>query len=104
VLHAFSRRLVLTHGDALCVADTDSALRHGAIRGPVIPGPAARRTATGRTLDADASAAHQASARGAGRHRWGSRPRLLEASAAALVHGHTASARAVALSPTATRQ
>jgi len=110
VLHAFGRRTVLSHGDALCLEDAeyqkfravvqDPAWREAALRLPL-----AERRARARSMR-DASTAHQAQRSSA---LWadvdtGAALRLLDAAGSdTLIHGHTHRPGRAMLSPTAVR-
>jgi UDP-2,3-diacylglucosamine hydrolase len=110
VLHAFGRRLVLTHGDALCLADTDylrfrAMVRDARWQAEFLARPLDERRQVARSMR-DASTAHQAQRAPA---LWAdvdaaAALRLLQAcSSDTLVHGHTHRPGRVALSPTAAR-
>lgn len=96
LLLAFGQRWLLSHGDALCLADTDyqqfrQQVRSEAWQAPFLAQPLAERQRQARAMR-DASAAHQAGQRpdqwadvdDAEAARW-----LAAAQAGTLVHGHT---------------
>ncbi|HTP71316.1 MAG TPA: UDP-2,3-diacylglucosamine diphosphatase [Burkholderiaceae bacterium] len=110
VLHAFGRRAVLSHGDALCLEDVDyqrfRAMVHSpAWRAAVMVLPLAERRERARAMR-DASTAHQAQRSPA---LWAdvdaaAALQLLDAAGSdTLIHGHTHRPGRVMLSPTATR-
>jgi UDP-2,3-diacylglucosamine hydrolase len=110
VFHAFGRRTVLTHGDALCLADTDYQQFRATVRDPAwqadfLSRPLAERQAMARAMR-DASTAHQAKLSPA---LWAdvdpaAALQLLDAAGSdTLVHGHTHRPGRVMLSATATR-
>lgn len=110
VLHAFGRRLVLTHGDALCLADTDylrfrAQVRDARWQAEFLARPLDERRRVARGMR-DASTAHQAQRAPA---LWAdvdaaAALQLLQACGSdTLIHGHTHRPGQVALSPTATR-
>ncbi|MBE7418557.1 MAG: UDP-2,3-diacylglucosamine diphosphatase [Ideonella sp.] len=125
VLHAFGRRAVLTHGDALCLADTEYQRFRALVRSPqwqaeVLKRPLAERRALARRMrDASARSAARgtddAIAPGAARASAAANPlwadvdpaaalQLLDAAASdTLVHGHTHRPGRSRLSPTAWR-
>lgn len=124
VLHAFGRRTVLTHGDALCLADTDYQRFRALVRSPawqaeVLKRPLAERRMMARQMR-DASSAHGATRGDAdgttgGPDGPGANPlwadvepaaalQLLDAAGSdTLVHGHTHRPGRTRLSPTALR-
>lgn len=94
LLEAWSHRVLLTHGDALCLADIDYLRFRAEVRGPAwrtafLARPLAERRALARRMR-DASAAHQAAATAyadvddAAAATW-----LHAAGASVMVHGHT---------------
>jgi UDP-2,3-diacylglucosamine hydrolase len=110
VLHAFGRRIVLTHGDALCLEDADYQRFRAMVREPAwqagfLARPLAERQAMARAMR-DASTAHQAQRSPA---LWAdvdpaAALQLLEAAGSdTLVHGHTHRPGRVVLSATAAR-
>jgi UDP-2,3-diacylglucosamine hydrolase len=110
VLHAFGRRVVLTHGDALCLADTDylrfrATVRDARWQADFLGRPLAERRQLARAMR-DASVAHQA---GRAPALWAdvdaaAALHLLQACGAdVMVHGHTHRPGCVALSPSAAR-
>jgi UDP-2,3-diacylglucosamine hydrolase len=110
VLHACGRRTVLTHGDALCLEDTDyqhfrALVRNPAWQAEVLKRPLAERREVARTMR-DASTAHGAQRSPA---LWAevdpaAALQLLDAAGSdTLVHGHTHRPGRVVLSATAAR-
>jgi len=110
VLHAFGRRIVLSHGDALCLEDVEyqkfRAMVHSpAWRAAVMQLPLAERRERARSMR-DASTAHQAQRSPA---LWAdvdaaAALQLLDAAGSdTLIHGHTHRPGRVMLSPTAVR-
>jgi len=110
VLHAFGRRIVLTHGDALCLEDTEyqrfrAMTRNPAWQAAMMQRSLAERRELARSMR-DASTAHGAQRSAA---LWAdvdpaAALQLLDAAGSAtLVHGHTHRPGRVMLSPTATR-
>jgi UDP-2,3-diacylglucosamine hydrolase len=110
VLHAFGRRTVLTHGDALCLEDTEyqrfrAMTRNPAWQAAMMQRSLAERRELARSMR-DASTAHGAQRSAA---LWAdvdpaAALQLLDAAGSAvLVHGHTHRPGRVMLSPTATR-
>lgn len=110
VLHAFGRRTVLSHGDALCLEDTDYQTFRAMVRNPTwqaefLKRPLAERQAMARAMR-DASTAHQAQLSPA---LWAdvdpaAALRLLDAAGSdTLLHGHTHRPGRVVLSATAAR-
>jgi len=110
VLHAFGRRTVLTHGDALCLEDTDyqrfrTMVREPAWQAEFLQRPLAQRQAMARAMR-DASTAHQAQLSPA---LWAdvdpaAALQLLDAAGSdTLVHGHTHRPGRTLLSATAAR-
>jgi UDP-2,3-diacylglucosamine hydrolase len=110
VLHAFGRRTVLSHGDALCLEDTDYMRFRAMVRDPVwqagfLKRPLDERRALAREMR-DASTAHQAQRSPA---LWAdvdaaAALQLLDAAGSnTLVHGHTHRPGRVMLSTTAVR-
>ncbi|HSW21400.1 MAG TPA: UDP-2,3-diacylglucosamine diphosphatase [Burkholderiaceae bacterium] len=110
VLHAFGRRTVLTHGDALCLEDADYQRFRAMVHSPdwraaVMQLPLAERRERARTMR-DASTAHQAQRSPA---LWAdvdaaAALQLLDAAGSdTLVHGHTHRPGRITLAPTATR-
>jgi UDP-2,3-diacylglucosamine hydrolase len=110
VLHAFGRRTVLTHGDALCLEDTDYMRFRAMVRNPdwqsaFLRRPLPDRRALAREMR-DASTAHQAQRSPA---LWAdvdpaAALQLLDAAGSdTLVHGHTHRPGRVVLSATAAR-
>jgi len=110
VLHAFGRRTLLSHGDALCLEDVEyqrlRAMVHDpAWRAAALRLPLAERRARARSMR-DASTAHQAQRSPA---LWAdvdaaAALRLLDAAGSdTLIHGHTHRPGRVMLSPTAVR-
>jgi UDP-2,3-diacylglucosamine hydrolase len=110
VLHAFGRRTVLSHGDALCLEDVEyqkfRAMVHSpAWRAAVMLLPLAERRERARSMR-DASTAHQAQRSPA---LWAdvdvaAALQLLDAAGSdTLIHGHTHRPARVVLSPTAVR-
>lgn len=110
VLHAFGRRTVLTHGDALCLEDVEyqkfRAMVHSPVwRAAVMQLPLSERRERARTMR-DASTAHQAQRSPA---LWAdvdaaAALQLLDAAGSdTLIHGHTHRPGRVKLSPTAAR-
>jgi len=110
VLHAFGRRTVLSHGDALCLEDVAyqtfrSMVHSPAWRAAVMLLPLAERRERARSMR-DASTAHQAQRSPA---LWAdvdaaAALQLLDAAGSdTLIHGHTHRPGRVALSPTAAR-
>lgn len=96
VLQAFGQRWLLTHGDALCLADTAYQQFRQQVRGPAwqqtfLAQPLAVRDQQARAMR-DASAAHQADL---GADRWSdvddaaAAQWLAAAGCGAMVHGHT---------------
>lgn len=96
VLQAFGQRWLLTHGDALCLADTDYLRFRAEVRSPAwqqafLARPLAQRQAQARAMRA-ASAAHQAAMPAAdwadvddpAAAAW-----LAASGCSAMVHGHT---------------
>jgi len=116
VLHAFGRRTVLTHGDALCLADTEYQRFRALVRSPawqaeVLKRPLAERRAMARQMR-DASSAHGATrieVDAATNPLWAdvepaAALQLLDAAGSdTLVHGHTHRPGRSRLSPTAWR-
>jgi UDP-2,3-diacylglucosamine hydrolase len=95
-LDAFGTRLLLSHGDALCIADTDYQRFRAQVRSPqwqatFLALPLAERQAQARAMR-DASAQHQAQQ---GAMNWSdvdpdaAAAWLAEAQAPVLLHGHT---------------
>lgn len=93
VLDFGGRRVLLSHGDALCLADTDyqrfrAQVRHPAWIEGVLARPLAERVALAQQMREQSAASqrqmHPADADTALTQRW-----LQEAQAGALVHGHT---------------
>ena len=110
VLHAFSRRTVLSHGDALCLEDVEyqrfRAMVHSpAWRAAAMQLPLSERRERARSMR-DASTAHQAQRSPA---LWAdvdaaAALQLLDAAGSdTLIHGHTHRPGRVVLSPTAVR-
>jgi len=110
VLHAFGRRTVLSHGDALCLEDVEyqkfRAMVHSpAWRAAVMLLPLAERRERARSMR-DASTAHQSQRSAA---LWAdvdaaAALQLLDAAGSdTLIHGHTHRPGRVTLSPTAAR-
>lgn len=110
VLHAFGRRTVLTHGDALCLEDVDYQRFRALVRNPawqaeVLKRPLAERRDVARKMR-DASTAHGAERSPA---LWAdvdpaAALQLLDAAGSdTLVHGHTHRPGRVTLSATAAR-
>jgi UDP-2,3-diacylglucosamine hydrolase len=110
VLHAFGRRTVLTHGDALCLEDVEyqrfRAMVHSpAWRAGVMQLPLSERRERARSMR-DASTAHQAQRSPA---LWAdvdaaAALQLLDAAGSdTLIHGHTHRPGRTMLSPTAVR-
>jgi UDP-2,3-diacylglucosamine hydrolase len=110
VLHAFGRRTVLSHGDALCLEDTDYQRFRAMVREPAwqaefLQRPLAQRQQMARAMR-DASTAHQAQRSPA---LWAdvdpaAALQLLDAAGSdTLVHGHTHRPGRVVLSATAAR-
>jgi UDP-2,3-diacylglucosamine hydrolase len=110
VLHAFGRRTVLTHGDALCLEDVEyqrfrAMVHNPAWRAAALRLPLAQRREQARMMR-DASTAHQAQRSPA---LWAdvdaaAALQLLDAAGSdTLVHGHTHRPGRVVLSPTAVR-
>jgi UDP-2,3-diacylglucosamine hydrolase len=110
VLHAFRRRTVLTHGDALCLEDIEYQRFRAMVRDPgwqaaFLKRPLAERQAMARAMR-DASTAHQAQLSPA---LWAdvdpaAALQLLDAAGSnTLVHGHTHRPGRVVLSATAAR-
>src|SRR5262245_6818289 len=110
VLHAFGRRTVLSHGDALCLEDVEyqkfRAMVHSpAWRAAVMLLPLSERRERARSMR-DASTAHQAQRSPA---LWAdvdaaAALQLLDAAGSdTLIHGHTHRPGRVTLSPTAAR-
>jgi len=110
VLHAFGRRTVLTHGDALCLEDAEYQRFRATVRDPAwqagfLARPPAERQAMARAMR-DASTAHQAQRSPA---LWAdvdpaAALQLLDAAGSdTLVHGHTHRPGRVVLSATAAR-
>ena len=110
VLHAFGRRTVLSHGDALCLEDVEyqrfRAMVHSpAWRAAVMQLPLPERRERARNMR-DASTAHQAQRSPA---LWAdvdaaAALQLLDAAGSdTLIHGHTHRPGRVVLSPTAVR-
>lgn len=110
VLHAFGRRLVLTHGDALCLEDVAYQQFRAQVRGAewqraFLAQPLAERRRIARAMR-DASTAHQASRPAA---LWAdvdpaAALQLLDAAGSdVLIHGHTHRPGQVQLSATAIR-
>ena len=96
VLQAFGQRWLLSHGDALCLADTAYQQFRQQVRSPAwqqafLAQPLAERTRQARAMR-DASAAHQA---GLGPANWSdvddgaAAQWLTSASCTTLIHGHT---------------
>lgn len=96
LLEAFGQRLLLTHGDALCLADTDyqqfrRLVRSDAWQQRFLGLPLAERQAQARAMR-DASAAHQA---GLASEQWSdvddaaAAAWLVDAGTDVMVHGHT---------------
>jgi UDP-2,3-diacylglucosamine hydrolase len=110
VLHAFGRRTVLSHGDALCLEDVEyqrfrAMVHNPAWRAAAMLLPLAERRERARSMR-DASTAHQAQRSPA---LWAdvdaaAALQLLDAAGSdTLVHGHTHRPGRVMLSPTAVR-
>ena len=110
VLHAFGRRTVLSHGDALCLEDVEyqrfrATVHSPAWRAAVMMLPLAERRERARSMR-DASTAHQAQRSPA---LWAdvdaaAALQLLDAAGSdTLIHGHTHRPGRVVLSPTAVR-
>src|SRR5262245_6296789 len=110
LLHAFGRRTVLSHGDALCLEDVEyqkfrAMLHSPAWRAAVMLLPLAERRERARSMR-DASTAHQAQRSPA---LWAdvdaaAALQLLDAAGSdTLIHGHTHRPGRVMLSPTAVR-
>jgi UDP-2,3-diacylglucosamine hydrolase len=106
VLAAFGRRLLLTHGDALCLSDTDyqrfrAEVRSGAWREDFLARPLGEREAVARHLR-DASEQRKREAAQGHWHdvdvpaalHW-----LRAAGAEALIHGHTHRPQSAPLGP-----
>jgi len=110
VLHAFGRRTVLTHGDALCLEDADYQRFRAMVHSPnwraaVMQLPLAERRERARTMR-DASTAHQARRSPALWADVDAAAALLLLDAAGsdtLIHGHTHRPGRVTLAPTAVR-
>lgn len=110
VLHAFGRRVVLTHGDALCLEDVPyqqfrAQVRSAGWQDAFLAKPLAERRRIARTMR-DASTAHQAARPAA---LWAdvdpaAALQLLDAAGSdVLIHGHTHRPGQVKLSATAVR-
>ena len=110
VLQAFGRRVVLTHGDALCLEDRAYQQFRAQVRSPewqsaFLDKPLAERRRIARAMR-DASTAHQAARPAA---LWAdvdpaAALQLLDAAGSdVLIHGHTHRPGQVRLSPTAVR-
>jgi UDP-2,3-diacylglucosamine hydrolase len=111
VLQAFGHRWLLSHGDALCLADTDYQQFRSQVRGSAwqtrfLGLPLSERQQQARTMR-DASAAHQA---GQGQSNWAdvdddaAADWLRQTGADTLIHGHTHQPAAHALPGGGTRQ
>jgi len=94
LLSAWGQRWLLSHGDALCLADTDYQRFRAEVRSPawqqaLLARPLAERRALARTMR-DASSAHQAAATAyADVDPDAAAAWLAAAGAAVLIHGHT---------------
>lgn len=96
VLEAFDQRVLVTHGDALCIADAPYQQMRRVVRSPAwqadfLARPLAERLATARALRAQSQAQHAtqapetyADADAALATQW-----LADAHASVLIHGHT---------------
>lgn len=110
VLLAFEQRLLLTHGDALCLDDTEYQRFRETVRGPAwqadfLARPLQERRRLARTMR-DASTAHQAQrspALWADVDAMAALTCLERAGSQTMVHGHTHRPGQVALSEHATR-
>lgn len=111
MMQAFGHRWLLSHGDALCLADTDyqqfrSQVRGNAWQQQFLALPLAERQQQARMMR-DASAAHQA---GQGQSNWSdvddaaAARWLRQAGAGTLIHGHTHRPAGHALPGGGTRQ
>jgi len=96
VVEAFGRRLLLTHGDALCIADVEYQAFRRVVRNPAwqaeqLARPLAQRRALARQMREQSAGAHAQRAPAdwvdvdaAGAAAW-----MKAANASALIHGHT---------------
>lgn len=94
LLHFGPRKLLLSHGDALCLDDGDYQRFRAQVRDPawiaaLLQRPLAEREALGRQLRAESTARHVTQPTYADADAALSRQWLLEAGAQDLVHGHT---------------
>ena len=94
VLHAFGRRTVLTHGDALCLADTDymrfrSQVRNAAWQRDFLSRPLAERKRTGKALREQSEARKSAGIAYAEVDAAAASAWLEAADAQVMIHGHT---------------
>lgn len=95
VLHAFGQRFVLTHGDALCLADAAyqgfrQQVRAAAWQAQFLGRPLAERLAIAREIRSASQTRRQFDGEGAADVDVAAASQLLrEAGAAVLVHGHT---------------
>ncbi len=94
LLHFGPRKVLLSHGDALCLDDVDYQRFRAQVRDPawiaaLLQRPLAEREALGRQLRAESAARHATQPTYADADTALSRQWLREAGAQVLVHGHT---------------